>query len=343
MADKPRPVFLFSLPRAGSTLLQRVLATHSDIATKSEPWLLLPLLYAMKKDGMAAEYGHWVANVALREFADGLVGGHTRYRKEIRNFVHNLYGAACPNQEVYFLDKTPRYHLIVDEIIELFEDAKFIFLWRNPLAIASSISKTWHGGRWMVNHYNFDLVSGFVRLLDARKQLGENAVSIRYEELVSDPEASIKRLLDYLDLPMEVGMLTDFTHTKLVGGMGDETGIETYKTIDPTPLNEWRHCYASRARAAWARRYLRMLGEKPLAQAGYEIDEIRDVLDQNEKRFWSLRDIVDDRISLLSSRMHHILLLSPRFRRLADWNPNTILPERVQAAYLAQKSKLERK
>ena len=36
------PIFLFSLPRSGSTLLQRVLMSHKDIASVAEPWLMLP-------------------------------------------------------------------------------------------------------------------------------------------------------------------------------------------------------------------------------------------------------------------------------------------------------------
>ena len=39
-----RPIFIFSAPRSGSTLLQRVLAAHTQVATASEPWILLPLL-----------------------------------------------------------------------------------------------------------------------------------------------------------------------------------------------------------------------------------------------------------------------------------------------------------
>ena len=51
-----RPIFIFSLPRAGSTLVQRVLAAHDDIATTSEPWILLPFLFSTKEQGVYAEY-----------------------------------------------------------------------------------------------------------------------------------------------------------------------------------------------------------------------------------------------------------------------------------------------
>lgn len=52
------PLFLFSLPRSGSTLAQRMLAAHPAVATVTEPWILLPFLYARKEEGVYAEYRH---------------------------------------------------------------------------------------------------------------------------------------------------------------------------------------------------------------------------------------------------------------------------------------------
>ena len=48
-------IFLFSLPRSGSTLVQRVLAVHDALITASEPWLLLSLI-ASKKSEQQREY-----------------------------------------------------------------------------------------------------------------------------------------------------------------------------------------------------------------------------------------------------------------------------------------------
>ena len=50
------PIFVFSLPRSGSTLLQRVLMSHNDISSVAEPWILLPQIYSLKKEGTLSEY-----------------------------------------------------------------------------------------------------------------------------------------------------------------------------------------------------------------------------------------------------------------------------------------------
>ncbi|MGH3139020.1 MAG: sulfotransferase, partial [Gaiellales bacterium] len=86
-----RPVFVFSLPRSGSTLLQRMVATHPEIATASEPWILLPQLYALRETGIVAEYGHRTAARAIADFGDSLPGGRDDYLDEVRRSALALY------------------------------------------------------------------------------------------------------------------------------------------------------------------------------------------------------------------------------------------------------------
>lgn len=59
-------MFLISQPRAGSTLLQRILGSHPDIHTVSEPWLMLQPLYALRPDGYRAEYNEHLARNATQ-------------------------------------------------------------------------------------------------------------------------------------------------------------------------------------------------------------------------------------------------------------------------------------
>ena len=47
-----------------------------------------------------------------------------------------------------FVDKSPPYHLIAQQIISTFPDARFVFLWRNPLSVLASIVDTLADGRW---------------------------------------------------------------------------------------------------------------------------------------------------------------------------------------------------
>src|SRR5215211_9414871 len=96
MSRSPRPLFLFSLPRSGSTLAQRILAAHEPIATASEPWILLPYLYTLREHGIYAEYSHRVLVQAVKDFCAVLPGGRNDYVAEIRRFALRLYGKASP-------------------------------------------------------------------------------------------------------------------------------------------------------------------------------------------------------------------------------------------------------
>ncbi len=70
-----RPLFLLSQPRAGSTFVQRVLAAHPKISTASEPWILLPLLYSLRDEGIRAAYDHHQLVLAIEDFSRQLPRG----------------------------------------------------------------------------------------------------------------------------------------------------------------------------------------------------------------------------------------------------------------------------
>src|SRR5689334_16774915 len=108
-------IFIISSQRSGSSLLQQMLASHPLIATESEPWLLLPLVYSRRTKGIWAEYdssdyrqGH---QEPLEIFLKR-IGGVQLYDDCIRKFAMSLYAKAVCKQNVrFFVDKTPRNYL----------------------------------------------------------------------------------------------------------------------------------------------------------------------------------------------------------------------------------------
>ena len=78
------PVFLFSLPRSGSTLLQRMLSCHPDIATHSELWFLLPHLDAIENKYFQSVYSANSLNNATRGLLEQLPDGSDDYYRAIR-------------------------------------------------------------------------------------------------------------------------------------------------------------------------------------------------------------------------------------------------------------------
>lgn len=260
-------------------MVQRVLGSHEAVATVSEPWILLPYFYSLRQEGVYAEYNHASAASAVEDFCGTLPGGRLDYIEELRELALRLYEKAAPNGERYFLDKTPRYHLICHEVVDAFPSGKHVFLWRNPLAVISSIIETWGGGRWNVYRHKVDLFDGIERLVAAFNLHGGSAHAVRYEDLLTNPASSWEGIFRYLDLPFDVSMLEGFGGVRLDGGKGDPTGTKKYEGISLEPLEGWRLVLANPLRKAWCRRYLRWLGRERLAVMGYDLDDLLGDLD----------------------------------------------------------------
>jgi Sulfotransferase family len=267
-----QPLFIFSLPRSGSTLLQRILANHAEIATGSEPSVLLPLLYALKPHG-TADYDHPTASLAIREFLRSTQpSGLDTYLEAVADLTMKLYEAAGP-EATYFLDKTPRYHFVVREILELFPESKAVFLWRNPLAIAASMLATFHRGRWRPERSEPDLFDGLDRLISAFEYSADRAKDIRYEDLVSRPHETIEDLVTWLGLPYDKKLVDDFRGVALPGIMGDPRA-KVSSFVDAESLHKWHEAFGNPLRRRWGRRYLTRLGAERLAVMGYSLEAL---------------------------------------------------------------------
>jgi hypothetical protein len=274
------PIFIFSLPRSGSTLLQRLLATHDQVATASEPWLLLPYMYALREEGCYAEYGHRLMADAVTDFCVQLPHGRADYLEAVRVFAEDLYGKAGGGKAKYFVDKTPRYHMIVDDIIDAFPDGKFVFLWRNPLAVSASMMETWGRSKWNLFHYHIDLFAGLASLADAFGRHRDNVFSLRYEDMVAGSDSGFDDLFGYLGLSLEKTKPASFRDVELGGKMGDVTGRQAYREVSEDSLHKWQKTMHNPLRKAWCRRYLRWIGAKRLALMGYDHNDLLKELDK---------------------------------------------------------------
>lgn len=287
-----RPVFLFSLPRSGSTMVQRVLASHPEISTASEPWLLLPFLSAVRGRGVFAEYGEVPAARAIREFIERLPGGEAEYEHQLHEFVMRLYGKASNVETSLFLDKTPRYHHVVEDIFRVFPDGKFLFLWRNPLAITASIVDTWVDGKWSLGRWHQDLFAGLARLVAAYEAQADRAYAVRFESLITSPSETWPGIFEYLGLEFDPSSLRLSPSPDEGGRMGDKVGSRRYEGLSPEPLEKWRSSLANPLRIRWCRNYLLWIGERRLAVMGYDLDELLLSLNEVHRRPFIVSDAI---------------------------------------------------
>lgn len=294
-------IFLISLPRSGSTLLQRLLATSPDICTVSEPWLMLPLSSLVENKYTQASYNHGSAFNAVQDFIQSLQNKHKDFYKALENFILSLYSNASDEKEVmYFLDKTPRYYMILKFLADIFPSAKFIFLFRNPLEVMASILSSWTGNKFFLYRFYIDLYFGPYALVEGYKSLKKNAIRTTYQNLLDNPDKELKKICSFLNIQHVSSMASDFINIKLNGRMGDKQGIYNYEGINTEPLEKWKEILNTSYRKIYAKRYIKYLGDDVLSYFGTDKTEmLKDIASIQNIRRGSLNDFFYHSISTI--------------------------------------------
>jgi hypothetical protein len=260
-----------------------MISTHHQVATSSEPWLLLPVFDLMTHSNHTfSTYGHAMATQAIKDFERYM--GEGQLQDEMRKLVLRLYSHATTGED-YFLDKTPRYHFISSAVVEMFPEGKPIVLVRHPLAIVASILETWADKKWYLYGYQFDLYEGIEGLEQTCIKYADKVLKVRYEDLLTNPSATMQQVFQHIGIQEDTTAWQKFSQVEISGHMKDPTGIDRYKEISAEPLDKWKKVFYNRYRVAWAHRYLNWLGKERLAMFGYDIDEIRAELDALPKSY----------------------------------------------------------
>ncbi len=271
-------IFIISQPRSGSTLLQRVLAGHPDVHTSAETWLMLHPIYATRREGFSTEYNERWAGIAVSEFLEHYTDGPAVYDNAIREWARVLYDNALGRSgKRVFLDKTPRYYYIIEDLARLFPQASFVFLLRNPMAVLASELESYIGTdvQRLALHRD-DLLLAPRRLLDGIQALGDTANVVRYESFVADPKGVIEGLCARLGLRYLDSMIEYASTPMPVGTMNDHEGIVRHVRPSTDSIDKWKGMATSSAQTRhFACRYREALGRELVESLGYSFEEMR--------------------------------------------------------------------
>ena len=195
-ACKETPVFILGLPRSGTTLVDRILSSHSQVSSLGE---VNDLAYGViRLSGPAASKSNLLeqaANLDLNKL------GHD-YMKALRG-----YGATEP----YLIDKTPANFLYLGLIMQALPNAKIVHLSRHPMASGYAMFKTLFRMGYPFSYDQQDLgryISAYLRLMDHWYDLYPDRIHrVQYETLVTQQEVETRRLLDACGLEWESASL----------------------------------------------------------------------------------------------------------------------------------------
>jgi tetratricopeptide (TPR) repeat protein len=232
-APPPDPIFVLGLPRAGSTLIEQILASHSQVEGTME----LPDIPALARELAGREerdederYPAMVLELGaeqLRALGERYLAGTRVQRKIGRPF---------------FIDKMPNNWQHVGLIHLLLPNAKIIDARRHPVGCCFSGFKQ-HFARGQNFSYSLTDIGAYYRdyvdlMAHIDRVLPGRVHRVIYERMVDDTEAEVRRLLEYCCLPFEAGCLRFYENERAVRTASSE---QVRQPIFREGVDQWRH------------------------------------------------------------------------------------------------------
>ena len=198
-------IFVVSLPRSGSTLVEQILASHSQVEGAGE-LPDLPLVIAEESRRRNQPFPHWVATT--QPAAWERLG--RRYLERTAHWRH-----ARP----IFIDKLPNNWMYIDAIRAMLPGARVIGCRRDPLEACFSCYRQYMQNSDYANRFE-DLAAFWgdydSSLHEALNRWPTGVHEHVYEDLVAEPEHVVRRLLDFCNLEYEPECLAFHTSTRTV-------------------------------------------------------------------------------------------------------------------------------
>ena len=231
--DARDPIFIVGLPRAGSTLLEQILASHSQVEGTMELPNIFALAHRLDRNRVVGEEPEYPANLAdlshedITRFGEGFIRDTQVYRK-----------LGTP----YFIDKMPNNFRHIGLIHTILPNAKIIDARRGAMGCCfSGFKQLFAEGQEFT--YGLNEVGSYyrdyVQLMDHWDAvLPGKILRVRYEEVVADLETQVRRLLDHCGLVFEDACLNFHENDRAVRTASSE---QVRQPIFKSGVDQWEN------------------------------------------------------------------------------------------------------
>jgi tetratricopeptide (TPR) repeat protein len=228
---RPDPIFIVGMPRAGSTLIEQILASHSQIDGTRELSDLPRLVHQFRSrtDGAPPPYPGVLADLSAQQ---------CRQLGEAYLEDTSVHRRGAP----FFLDKMPNNFRDIGFIHLILPNARIIDARREAMACCFGNFKQLFapGMDFMYSQEEIGrYYCEYVRLMEHwQSVLPQKILRVNHEDVVNDLEGSVRRMLQFLNLPFEPACLEFHRTQRVVRTM---SAGQVRQPINREGLEQWRH------------------------------------------------------------------------------------------------------
>ncbi len=226
------PIFILGLPRAGSTLLEQILSSHSQIDGTLELPNILSYVHELSGRKLKGQQGKYPFNLEQLP-PEELQAYGKRYIEETQVFRKDA---------PYFIDKMPNNFRHIGLIKMILPNAKIIDARRDGMSCCFSAYKQLFAEG---QEFSYDLqdlgdyYTGYVDLMDHwHKVFAKQILTVNYQDVVNDTDKQIRAMFDYLALEVEPSCFEFYKTQRAVRTASSE---QVRQPIYQGGLVQWQH------------------------------------------------------------------------------------------------------
>jgi tetratricopeptide (TPR) repeat protein len=220
LANKLTPIFILGMPRSGTTLVEQIISSHSQVTGAGEL-------------SFAAQFGAAIANGLSEANDESLLNFRGKYLNKLQN---------VSNGNLIVTDKMPQNFRYIGLLAAAFPEAKIVHVKRNSAAVCWANYKQYFVSKNIGYCYGLDDVISYHKLYENLMEFWTNTLSNRiykldYELLTVNQESETRQLIEYLGLDWDENCLSPQSNTR---SLATASNLQVRQKVYQGSSEQWK-------------------------------------------------------------------------------------------------------